>query len=92
MRDCSGRAGDHTWQCRSVRRGLARTAFILELSFLFVDHLSHRFFIERIVGILIDNGKNCRRASCHAIAAPIAFFGINGDEIASRTVTVSVIR
>jgi hypothetical protein len=91
MGDCACLTCRHTWEFRSVLRGLARAAFVPELLFLILPDDSTRLFVHGIVGVLFDYLENLCRTSDHAIAAAIAFVRIDGNEIIPGTVTVTVV-
>ena len=83
MGDCAGLARRHTWEFRSVFRGLARTAFVLELLLLILPDNSNRLLVYGIVRVLFHDLENLCRTRGHAISAAIAFVRINGNEIIS---------
>ena len=85
------RTGLDTRQRRAGDRGFARTAFVLEFLLLVLDDRCHRLFVHGVVRIFINNLEGPSRTSGHAIAATFAFVSINGNEIISGTVAVSVI-
>jgi hypothetical protein len=83
MADSADFARCHTWEFRSVLRGLARAAFVLELLFLILPDDGTRLFVHGIVRVLFHDLENLCRTRGHAIAAAIAFVRIDGNEIIS---------
>lgn len=91
MRDRQCRADVHTGKQRSVRRRFARPALIFEFVSFFRGHGGYRHLIEGIVRVFMYDGKDIGRASCQTIPATVASLSIDRDEIASRTIAVSVL-
>ena len=76
---------------RSVGWWFAGTAFVLQLLALVFGDDCNRLIAQGVVRIFILYGKDLHRAHRYAVAATIAFIGINRNEIVTGCVFVSVI-
>jgi hypothetical protein len=75
-----------------VDRGLTGVTLVFQLLLFFQRHDGYCFLSHGIIGILIDYDKDMGRARGDAVAATIAPLCIDGDEVLTGTIFVSVIR
>lgn len=91
MGDGLRRTGLHTRQWGSVAKRLAWIAFAFYFPLLLRDQNNHRGISHGIIGILIKDFKEPRRAGTHAIPATIAFIRVNSDKVIPGSIAVSII-
>lgn len=81
--------GSHARQRLLSGHGFAGRTAVFDLFSVFFRYFGDRLFPERVVFVLSDL-KNTERASCHAFFTAITFICIDGDEVFTRAVFITV--